>query len=530
MLKVASPKVAINTDMQRRAAAELELRNRELVEEAESWTLHQYIPKAWPIVEPSTTFVDNWHIAALSEHLTAVTDGQIKNLIINIQPRHMKSLVVAVFWMTWAWTKQPHLRWLFSAYAEGLSIRDSLKCRRIIQSNWYQVRYGHIFQLVGDQNAKSRYENDKTGVRLATGVGGSATGEGGNILVIDDPIKLENAFSIAKREEVIEWWDGSMSTRHNDPATGSTVVMMQRTHSDDLTGHLIRKMKEGGRQYEMLILPTEYEPARHCVTSIGWEDPRKGQPAGTLIWPLRFDYEFIQQLKKDLGPYKASAQLQQNPSPIGGGIFKESWFGFWQPKGWGLGPVYITNEKGEKVEARIVDLPDLVESAQTWDFTFKDAKTSSPVSGQVWGFSGSGCFLLDEIHGHMDIVASIEAIRRLTHEYPEALTKLVEDKANGPAIMQLLSNEIPGLISINPMGDKVSRAHAVVPLFWAGNVFLPHPDLDGMFWVWDYLEEFSIFPKGRKDRVDAASQLLALLLKPVSERRLITDGVRIGAY
>lgn len=521
-----NPKGKIITPSQIRASAELERRARELREEASSWTLHQYIPLCWPIVEPTQPFVGNWHIDAIAEHLTAVTYGQIQHLIINIQPRHMKSLTTSVFWMTWAWTKYPELRWLFSSYGESLSIRDSIKCRRIITHPWYETRFGHLFSLVDDQNQKTRFDNNKTGYRIATSVGGAATGEGGDIIVVDDPIKLEDAMSENKREEVIEWWDGSMSTRHNDAATGRTVIIMQRTHANDLAGHVMKKVDEGGRHYETLILPTEFEPNRKSITALGWEDPRK--KSGDLIWPERFSASFILSLKRELGPYKASAQLQQNPSPTGGGIFKSGWWKFWQPKGWNLGPVPVINDKGEMENRPVEDLPTVSEMAQTWDMSFKSKEANSHVSGQVWGFQGSSCYLLWEVHEHLDIVETIQKLLWLTELFPQALAKLIEDKANGPAVMQILKNEIPGMIPVNPMGDKVARAYAVQPLFWAGNVYLPHPDMVDYAWVRSYMEEFQLFPKGRSDRIDAASQLLALLLLPLEQRRLLYEPVQIG--
>lgn len=153
--------------------------NRELAKRS----LAEYIRQAWHIVEPGNQFIDGWHLHAISEHLEAATRGEIRNLIINIPPRHMKSLICCVFWFTWVWASKPETRWLFSSYGENLSIRDSLKCRRIISHPWYQRNFGDVFKLTGDQNQKTRFENDKTGYRLATGVGGLATGDGGDFIV-----------------------------------------------------------------------------------------------------------------------------------------------------------------------------------------------------------------------------------------------------------------------------------------------------------------------------------------------------------
>ena len=150
-------------------------------------SLREFVRQAWPVVEPSTPFVPGWHIDAIIQHLEAVTGGQIRNLLINVPPRHMKSLLVAVFWPVWEWIRWPQRRWLFSSYSAQLSIRDSVKCRRLIESPWYQERWADRFALTSDQNTKGRFDNNRSGYRLSTSVGGSATGEGGDRIVCDDP-------------------------------------------------------------------------------------------------------------------------------------------------------------------------------------------------------------------------------------------------------------------------------------------------------------------------------------------------------
>ena len=149
--------------------------------------LAEFVRQAWGVVEPSTPFVPGWHIDAIIEHLEAVSHGQIRNLLINVPPRHMKSLLVSVFWPAWEWIRWPERRWLYSSYAATLSIRDSVKCRRLIESPWYQSGWGDRFALTSDQNTKGRFDNSRSGYRLSTSVGGAATGEGGDRVVCDDP-------------------------------------------------------------------------------------------------------------------------------------------------------------------------------------------------------------------------------------------------------------------------------------------------------------------------------------------------------
>ncbi len=180
--------------------------------ELASRSLREFVRQAWHIVEPSTPYVPGWHIDAMADHLEAVTRGEIRKLLINIPPRHMKSLLVSVFWPAWEWTRYPERRWLYSSYGQHLSIRDSVKCRRLIESPWYQSRWGHLFLLTGDQNTKSRFDNNRSGYRLSTSVDGAATGEGGDRVVCDDPHNIKEAESDARRKATLDWWDIVMST------------------------------------------------------------------------------------------------------------------------------------------------------------------------------------------------------------------------------------------------------------------------------------------------------------------------------
>jgi hypothetical protein len=227
----------------------------------------EFVKQAWPILEQGTQFVGGIHIDAICAHLEAVMEGRIQNLIINVPPGHAKSLLTAVFWPAWAWIHHPESRWLFSSYREPLAIRDSVKCRRLIESEWYQQRWGDRYHMVDDQNQKHRFENDRTGYRVVVPMSGG-TGERGDYVVVDDPHSVEQAESDAARISTIDWWNGTMSTRLNDLSRGHKVVIRQRLHESDLTGDLLTR---GG--YELLCLPAEFEPDHRCDTPI-WRDPR----------------------------------------------------------------------------------------------------------------------------------------------------------------------------------------------------------------------------------------------------------------
>jgi len=473
--------------------------------------LKRFTELAWKIIEPSTPFIGNWHLDVMAEHLEAVYRCQINDLLINMPPRHMKSIEVAVMFPSWVWTVEPSLKWLFSSYAQSLSVRDSVKMRRLVSSPWYQERWGNVFTLTGDQNEKIKFENDKTGYRMATSVGGSNTGEGGDILVCDDPHNVEERESDVMREGAIDWWSNVMSTRINNPKKRRRIVVMQRVHEHDLSGHLL---DQGG--WHHLNLPAEYEGGKCIVTGcvFHWDkDPRKEE--GEVLWKDRFGKAEIQQLKKDLKEYGAAAQLQQRPAPAEGGILKRHWWKYWCHAGQEdtLPPVRVKQMDGSYLEVRAVPLPwGFDREVQSWDLAFKDLTTSSYVVGQQWGKQGPDCFFKDQVRGLFDFVATLGAVRAFnqTHKLPSV--KVVEDKANGPAIISSLRGEIPGLIPKGVTGDKQARAAAYTHVVHAGNCYLPHPQIAP--WVETFINECATFPNGEyDDQVDAWSQAMDELYK-----------------
>jgi hypothetical protein len=395
----------------------------EVAKEKARRNLHEFVQQAWPVLEPQTPFVDGMHMHAVCEHLQAVSQGRIGNLIVNIPPGHAKSLLTAVFWPAWVWIDHPETRWLFSSYREPLAVRDSVKCRRLIESDWYQQCWGESYQLSADQNQKGRFENTRTGYRVVVPMS-AGTGERGDYVVVDDPHSVDQAESETERRSAVEWWNGSMATRLNDLSTGHKIVIMQRLHESDLTGDLLAK---GG--YDWLCLPAEFEPERRCTTSIGWSDPR--QELGELLWPEKVRAANLHDLKVTLGDYRYAAQYQQRPSPAEGGILKRGWFRFWRPAHQELPPVPVKMPDGQVRSIPALPLPPSFDDmVQSWDFAFKDLAHSDYVVGQVWAALGADRFLLDQQRERMDMPRSLEAIRMMSQRWPRAAAKLVEDKAN----------------------------------------------------------------------------------------------------
>lgn len=455
---------------------------KEFVERMSSKSLSFFAKSAWPILEPKTNYIHGWHIDAICEHLEAISNGQIKNLLINIPPRHMKSLLVSVFWPVWEWITKPHIKWLFSSYAQNLSTRDSVKCRRLIQSPWYQNYFGKSFEITTDQNEKRKFENNKTGYRIATSVGGVGTGEGGDRIVCDDPHKISEAHSDVIRNTTIQWWNEEMSTRCTNPKETARVVIMQRIHENDLSGELLTQ-----GDYEHLCLPARFEENRKCMTIIGWEDPRKKDRE--LLWSDRFGEKEIKEIEKSIGSHASAGQLQQRPSPKEGNIIKRHWWRYYDS--------YET-------------LPQMDIIIQSWDMTFKETKDGSFVCGQIWGKYGANKYLLDQIRERMDFVATLRAFRNLSIKWPKAKLKLVEDKANGPAVISTLKNEISGIVAVSPHGTKEARLVSVSPAIESGNIYLPSPKI--AHWINYYIEELSTFPNSaNSDQADCTSQALERL-------------------
>jgi hypothetical protein len=275
------------------------------------------VKAAWPEVE-SAPFRDNWHIGAICEHLQAVTAGQIPKLLLNIPPACSKSLLVSVFWPMWEWVEDPTVRWFFASYDLSLSVRDSVKCRRLLGSDWFKERWGQCVRLKGDQNQKTYYETDQGGYRLATSIGGHGTGEHPDRIVVDDPHDVKGAVSDTEREAVLTWWDQTMATR-GMTRKARQVIVMQRLHVHDLSGHVL---SQGG--FTHICLPMRFEHGRMATTPLDWNDSRKEE--GELLAPHYLTEEMVRDKEKQLGTYGTASQFQQRPVPRSGGMFKQEWF------------------------------------------------------------------------------------------------------------------------------------------------------------------------------------------------------------
>ena len=510
-------------DSRRLRVVNAELRRRELSLCEDS--LRTYVGEAWQHIEPGTTFIPNWHIDAICDHLQAVSDGDIKRLIINIPPRCMKSLTVSVMWPTWDWITRPARKWLFSSYAQSLSTRDSLKCRRLIQSEWYNSRWGDRFQLTRDQYAKIRFENSAFGYRIATSVTGMIIGEGGDIVVVDDPHNTLEAESELVRNGVLDWWDMAMSTRLNSLKDGAFVIIMQRLHEADLSGHILAN--ELG--WDHLMLPMRYEPSHpHALTSsLGFTDPREDE--GELLWPERVGDTELVPLEQKLGAYAASGQLQQRPSPAGGGIFQRQWFRYFADEG----DHYKLRQDNWMVQR--------VLKADCWIFFTVDmaltTKTTSDYSViQVWAVEkiahrvtptekkversvyadylredipnrGGNMMLIDQWRDRA-VVPTVENMIRTMMGKWKPVWVGIEDRHVGSAVIQRFVADGLPIVKLKDAGkDKVTRASMGSVWMENGKVYFPESNPP---WLADLEHELELFDHGdHDDQVDCLSYAAA---------------------
>jgi predicted phage terminase large subunit-like protein len=471
-------------------------------------SLFEFMRMFWFILEPERPFLPARHLEVVCEHLEACSRGELRKLIINIPPGFAKSLTCNVFWVARDWTLNPSLRWLMVSYAQNLTIRDSLKTRWLIESEEYQAMYGHGYQLMIDQNAKGYYETNKRGFRVAMPID-SATGQRVDRLVIDDPHNTKKAakegIENTELERAETSYRTSLATRATDVKTWVQLLIMQRVAERDLTG-----VFEDIGGWEILRLPLRYEPERHSSTNVGgdWRTT-----PGELLWIEGKDETDSLEVERDLGARVAAAQLQQNPAPSTGGVFEKSWIRYWLPLELANWKEPRTKEDPDPSLVEVLELTmrDLANGIgtdsqiQSWDFALTDTGSSAYGVGQLWASMAARRLMLDQTRGRWNMPQAIQEVRNFSNTWQHATAKYMENKANGPAIMQTLRTEISGLIPVDPVGGKEARAVAVQPFWEAHNVLLPHPRMYP--WVAGFVLEMLGFPRSAfKDQVDTMTQ------------------------
>jgi predicted phage terminase large subunit-like protein len=480
-------------------------------------SLYVFLKSAWKYIDPAP-WKDSWAVDAICEHLQAVVDGQIKRLIINVQPRIGKSNTVSVAFPAWVWaqsetshTSGPGVPMLYASYADKLSLRDSVKCRRLIESSWYQERWGDRFQLTADQNTKSRFGNDKGGDRLITSIGAGTTGEGGNIICIDDPNAANDIESEATTQTTIDWWTTTMPTRVNDEES-AFIIIQQRLGEDDLTGHILEFESEG---WTHLCLPGRYEPERSFPTSIGWKDPRT-EP-GQLLWPERFTEEYLKRLEKSMGPYTFAGQIQQRPEPKGGGIIKREWWRLYNREIYPEFDFVLGVVDTAYTEDTMNDPSGMI----VWG-VYSDDKPVAPTrivdqNGNAIRMNAAYSEFAPKVllsyawDEHLELHKLVEKVAATCLKFKVDLL-VIENKASGISVAQeirrLYSREKFGVELFDPKSqDKTARLYSVQHLFAEGIIHSPETK-----WSERVMTQVGMYPKGKHDEyVDLTSMGLRKL-------------------
>lgn len=493
-------------------------------------SLSAFVKAAWNVIEPTTTLVWNWHLDVVCDHLQALLEHRLpkQNLIINVPPGSMKSTIVSVCAPAWAWIQGdgalgdlgPSWRGLFAAGSDGLAMRDAMKARDILDSDWYQGTFLPDWSFSKDQNAKGFYKNSVTGFRKSLSANATVTGDRGNCIFVDDPLDAKKAFSKPARDEIKLWWDNAYANRLNDLKTGTRCVIMQRLHEEDLVGHILSKEKEA---WEVLKIRQGYEAdsndpvaptgltlemihARKCplnprpgqseaimaelvaqgYTADGWIDPRRDPEA--LMFPERFPQSVLDSEFRRLGSTGYAGQHQQRPAPLAGNLFHREWFSNTYP----LEPMA---QRGQC--QRIV---------QSWDTAAKRGQENDYSVCTTWGI-GRGSYSLLEVWKEKVEFPDLKAqVKALAAKWKPAVI-LMEDTSAGVGILQELKRDtrLP-LIPISVPDDKVARANQASPTFEAGNVLMP---ADPPAWVADYVDSLCLFPAAKNDdEVDSTTQFI----------------------
>ena len=434
-------------------------------------SFYEFFKQAWHIVEPAIELSSNWHHKYICDALQEEAERIIakkpktKDIIINVPFRSTKSLIVTVMFPVWSWIKDPKLRFITSSYSANLSIELATKSRDIIFSEWFKSRWGTIFHIKKDQNLKERYENNHMGMRRATSVGGTVTGQGGDFLIVDDPLSPQMANSATERENANEWYRTTFYSRLNSPKIGVRIIIMQRVHEDDLSGFLLDR--ETRLNYNHICIP---------ATIDGEVKPKKLEnfyDENGLFWDERFGQDVLDDYKKALGSYGYAGQLMQTPTPLDSGMIRQEWFKIDRYREDGvvnfvIDPAYTANQKNDP--------------SALLAYIYKDNK---------WQ-------IIDCTNVYKEFPDLVKFIPQWVTKngYTNKSRIFVEPKASGKSIVQTLIRETGLNVREDkpPTKDKVARVADISATLESGRVGL----LQGK-WNNEFLDQLTKFPSAKHD-------------------------------
>lgn len=426
----------------------------------------------------------NWHHELIAKKLEKfeqdVRDRKSPRLLIRTPPRGGKSELVSRKFPAWCLGRNPDWQIIGTTYNDDLAADMGGDAKDCFDSPEFKALFEP--RLKSDSTAKDNWKTDKGGIYIGAGVGGGITGRGAHVFIIDDPYKdAKDAWSGATRKRIWDWFTSTASTRLM--SGGGILMILTSWHDDGIDNKLLREQEKVGEKWEVIDIPAMMDAmyvGRHP------EDPRE---PGESYWPDDWPVWELEKIRRR-DEYVWSALYQQRAIPEGGNIVGKHQIRLWR---------------------RMPD--DMDEIYLSWDLAFKKSQESSRVAGHVWGRKGADFYLLDRDTKVRDFLETLDAFEAMCRKWPRALVKLVEDKANGPALQSMLQHKINGLIMINPDNDKTGRFRAVAPVFASGNVYAPDPEVHP--WAQEIIEEWTRFPNSEyNDDTDATSQALAYYVVP----------------
>jgi predicted phage terminase large subunit-like protein len=445
-----------------------------------------FLIKVFQTINPSNSFKDNWHLDLIIKYLESVEEEKIRRLLVNVPPRSLKSTIISVAWPAWLLGQDPTKRIIAASYSQTLSQKHSKECRLIMNSRWYKEMFPETKILRGSDD-KSKFITTQNGFRFATSVNGTLTGEGADILIVDDPHTPLQAASDVRRTHAIVWFDQTFVTRLNDKKKGAIVIVMQRLHKDDLSGHLLQK-----KTWKHLKIPA-ISPAK---TMYRIEDFKYVRDKGELLHSSREGSEEIDNSKLELGSYGFNAQYQQEPIAIDSNIIKLTWIKRYDAADRSFDSIY-----------------------QSWDCASKAGVSNDYSVCTTWGVKENILYLMDLYRAQIDYVDLRKKVIELSECYkPSAL--LIEDKSSGQSLLQdLARNTCLPIIAVNPVKDKITRLITVSPIFESGRISFPVNKL----WLSDLESELINFPQSdHDDQVDSITQFLGWITNRTDYKNKIT--------
>jgi predicted phage terminase large subunit-like protein len=441
--------------------------------------LTAFIHRSFQELNPGESFAVNWHIELMAAKLEEVRLGRCKRLIICLPPRHTKSFVGSIAFPAWCLGHEPSTHIMCVSYVQDLADKFARQCRALIDSPFYRSLFST--RLSAERNAVAEFETTQGGSRIATSVGGAVTGRGGNIIIIDDFLKPEDALSDARRGNSNAWYDSTLRSRLNRPGKDSFVILNQRLHTDDIIAHV--QQEEG---WEVLSLPAiAEEPERHSfMTPFGRRVIHR--KIGEMLHPARLSRTELESQRRTMSKHEFAAQYQQDPQPPFGLIVQRKWLKF-----------YCDRDKPGHFDTIL----------QSWDTATKLTELSDYSVCTTWGLKGRLIYLLDVFRHRLEFPELKRKVAQLADLWNSRIV-LVEDKSSGTQLIQELRNDGFSQLQAAPSldGDKVMRLRAQTAKIEGGFVCFPVE----AHWLEDYLNELLSFPNSKfDDQVDSTVFALA---------------------